>query len=684
MTRYKRFAAFIFFVIFGITSAQASYKVVLQASHEGAPVALGMYGKTGEIVSLGEDGRLIAVNPGLSRITHRFQVSRSPVEAMQLNPAAPKAAVLIQKDKQFRVEVWNWEKEKKEYSYTLQSEPLFVQWSARGRYLIIGNLGSPSIIILEGRTGRRLSYLQRLPGIYNQGYIGSTESIIMTYASSGAIQYRDIRSSALKLEAFTESGLNGLSVLQSGDKSTVLGHKNETLYLFNRQSGEILQSMNIPDMSDISVDTKNGDIDVLSVSPSGAFLHQFNAADGIMTEDAALRLPSSIHPVKILRCKDTSYIMDTEGRLYRAEIFPDNQTAMCTPVIQNRTWKPESLNLYNDNLFLDGSGRIMRFTSPFFASRSASGLKSLTGSSMSFSVREPESRKSATRMSLMPDGRLVQWDTENAFSPAGIGIFGFDEPGELSGSVAGTISDLKILDHQRLMVLYRSGMVSILDAGSFSEEYSYSALGILDAAVCSDDTLLLGRSSAGRSGSPLEKVDMQTGETIPVSDSRFMIYKVTPSPEGILTIGVDRQGQYPRTVLKLHNRSKPENSRTLAQIKGEYLNACVLPLADRKGFFTAVENQIVGMLDNRKIRLQWNKTITRLGFHGQTLYGIDEDGTVILWNTRTSQEILHVHLFQDNNWLAVSADNTKIWYSSPDCLKNVLLYKDGRQIRALR
>lgn len=687
MYKFKHYLVCLLFFTLGLGSASADYSIVLQSGHDGPPAAIEKHTRTNTIVSAGKDGRLIAFEPGKSRVTHRFHVSTDQIINLRLNPVSPQAALIINKAGEYSLEVWDWTKEKKQYSYQLDSEPLFLRWSAKGRYLIMGSLGTPSVVVLEGRSGRRLSYLQRLPSLYNDAYIGSTEAIVMTYSSSGTIQYRDIRSSALKLEVETLSSLNNLTVLQTGDKSTLFATSRNSMYLIHRQTGELLDQIEIPGIADISVDAANGDIAVLSNTGSGKTLWQFNASSQrflpctpFETEAAPVFLDDYLNPVQVLRDGGATFLMSENGILYHGT---GGSGVPFQPVLTNSAWVPDSLTFLNDSVYLSGPGLIRKISSPFFKETSRGSFNSLLNSPLEFAERRTGTAGKITGISALKDNRLLLWTEDNPFPEESIKLFRFDEPSETGIPAPGPLADLTVLDNSRILTLTRSGNVSLINIDTENEEFTYSALGILDAALSTPESLLTARSSAGSTGSPLELVDLQTRESIPIPDKRFMVYNVTASSEGIYTIGVDRTGKKPLTILKKHNKANPEQSRALIQIKGEYLNAQILPHPEGKGFFASVGSDIIAFSGSRSTRFDSEARIKTLACRGATLYGIDGNGAVILWNAKNGKVLVKFHMFQDGNWLALSGDNKKIWYSSPDILKNVQLYKDGTRVRRL-
>lgn len=688
----KRFLTlFTIAALFAGSASASTYRLVLQSGHEDLPVALHWHNNTDTVVSVGEDGRLIVTDPSDHQVLHRFRVTNEQVHDLALDPSSEKAAVLTRRGDGFAVSVWDWSDEELVYDYNLDSEPLFVSWSARGRYLIIGNLGDPTIIVLEGRSGRRLSYLQRLPSLYNAGYIGSTETILMTYASSGSIRYWDIRSSALKLSAETITSLEDPTVLQTGNKASMFGYRNETLYLVNRQTGAVQDRIDIPGLVDVSVDPLTGDIEALSSNLAGSQLHRFNATSEIFEPRDPLEpeedeegniiegpgyhpvsLDPVLKPVKVLRRLGVTYLMGENG-----ELISDTGTYFAE-VINDRVWRPDSLAFAGDSIYLSNGGTVQRFTSPFFSADSRGNTDDLEGL-----LRDEIDLGSTAQDSglLALDGdRLVHWDKASTANDNGYRIFSFQDEVLATVPVDGSIQKLEMVDESRLLSVDRSGAVVIRSIEDGRILNSYSALGILDAAFDTEgDYVLTGRSSAGRVGTPLEQVDLRTGESIPIADSRFMIYRTIHSEDGIYSIGVDRSGGSSETIILNHTAGNPERSRTILSVDEEHLSAALLPHPDGRGVFVSLGDDILKIDGNRKTVYDWEEPVKEFGYRGSILYGIDIDGALVMWNANGGEALMRVYFFDDGGWIAMPPDGERIW-ASPGAIENVVLYRDGRPV----
>ena len=678
MNIVKRIAFLTVFATLTAPVMSASYRLVLQSGHEGSSTDLQWHERSGTVISVGEDGRLIVTDPEKGRVLHRFRVADGRILSVRPDPAGNRAAVVTLGNGEYHISVWNWTEEERVFDYTIESEPLFICWSARGRYLTVGNLGDPSILVLEGRNGRRRSYLQRLPSLYNAGYIGSTETILMTYASSGVIRYWDIRSSALKLSAKTVTDLRDLTVLQIGDKSTLFARRNDILYLINRQTGAVLEQLDVPGLTDVDVDPNTGGVDVLVITPMGASVRQFTVREGAFVEPEFdrpdLLIDPSRNPTAILRGNGKTYVATGKGRLLVSD-GPGFDA-----VVEDRSWRPHALAFGGESLFLSGSGEVIRFTSPFFAADSGGNLDDL--GRVFRDLVYIGNVGSDSGIEVLSNGRLLVWNKGERGIGSGIRIFDFDRPAETRFiRIEGAIQKLEVIDPFRLLTVDRSGSVRILGIDNGEVLTSYSALGVLDASYSGEgDFILAGRSNNEQAGTPLESIDVGTGESAPVPDKRFMVYRVVAGPASTYTVGVSRGSGGTQTALLSHDGKSLSRTRLLYSVEGEVMDGMVLPQTTGSGVYTVLNGVVRRIGGGRKTVFNWNEPIEDIRYRGDILYGLDHDGALVLWNGRSGRTLLSVYFFQGGSWIASSPEGNRIWVSSSEVVDNVLFYRDGRQI----
>jgi len=667
----------VFAAVFPISAA---YQIVLPGTHEGALVAADWHEKSDVLVSAGVDGRLIVTRPTDGKVLRRFHVSENPIHDLKVDPTWERVALVTSENGNFTVSVWDWNDEEVVYSYEMDSEPLFVAWSAESLFLIIGNLDIESVAVLEGESGRQLHYLQSLTAFYSAGYIGATESILMTYHSFGIIEYWDIRSSTLRLAADTVSNLKGITVLQTEPKNTLFGYRNETLYSINRQNGAIQDERVVPNLYHVSMDRESGEIDILAKEAEGYVLHEYVLREGKIMERGSdnpsslpLALDNSLLPSMALRRNSTSFILSESGKIYskHEDIF--------TPIAHDPLWKPDSLAFHNTTLLASGGGLIREYSSPFFDVNTPINLKKLK--TLSFKERRTSSKAKRTVISVLPDGDILQWDAAYMGPDNGIRRISRYEESESFLPLSKAIHKMKVIDSKRILIVDRYNTVSILSTADGELLFQHSALSIMDALYLDDsESLIIARVSKEKGATPLEGIGLNNEEAIPYLDSRSMVYSIRKAPLGFHSIGIGFQDSgRSRTSLLFHDENPTVKPQTLLEIPGEDQQALVLTHPKRNSVYTTLGGTVQHIAGTDIATLPWERSITELNIHGDILYGLDEDGAIAMWNSQNGRILLKIHLFKDTGWIAISPDGEKIW-SSPGTIRHVMIYKDGKAV----
>ena len=680
MTASKRSILFIVLAASAMFQVSASYRLVLQSGHEGAPIDVQWHKQSGMLLSVGEDGRFIVTNPGSKKVIHRFRVTDDRIHRFQSDPSGSRAALLTSREGAYTVSVWDWGSEEKKYEFPLESEPLFMSWSAQGQYLIVGKIEDPSILILYGKTGKRLSYLERLPSLYSSGYIGKTEKILMTYTSSGDLRYWDIRTSTQKLFAETLPNLRDLTVLQFGNKTNLFARRGETLYIINRQTGTVLDQLELPGLLDAAIDAFDGTLDVLIASTGGARIRQYTILDGMFTDRdftiSEIPLNTLSAPIIITRGNNHTYVATASGELLMA-----SKTELSL-ISEDRLWRPQALAFDDGRLYMSNGSQVLRITSPFFSEDSSSTLEDLkTHTSRLLEIGGAPGGE--TGLDILPDGRVITWDRDSGVLERGIRTFDFTMPDTMRFiKSTSAIKKLKVIDLTRALTVDQSGTIRILDSQSGTVLTEYMALGILDAAYSPEgDFILVGRSANNRARTSLESIDVDTRESSPIPDDRFMVYNVVAGEHSIYTMGITQDSKNGKTTTLLaHDIKNPSQTQVLRKLPGEDLNAMMLPHSSDKGVYTTFGGEMRKILGSREITYSWDEPILNLREHGTILYGIDRGGSLVLWRMKDgSQALLEVHFFKGGSWLALQPNSDSIW-SSSEALKNFILYRKGKEI----
>jgi len=657
----------------------AKYRLVLQRGHNGLPTAMKWHERSKVLVSVGEDGFLIVTKPDDGTVLHRLRVTRERISKLSINQSNERAAIVHSGNGFSTLSVWDWASEKMIYEHRFDEELLFASWSARGTYLVLGTLGLPSIILLDGVTGRRLPSLQNLPSLYDSGYIGSTETVLMTYASSGSIHYWDINTSKLKHSLKTAANLRGLSVIQRGSKAVLFAYQNDDLILLNRQTGYLLDRLVIPGLIDASIDEKTGELDAISLGSEGFMLHRYDSQDNEFLPRNSkgnypnhLKLDDSLQPVKVLRVNGTTYLMSKDGY-----IAVENAEGFSALVIDH-LWKPDELAFHGDSINIAGGGKILRFFSSFFSGDSGEGIDSLVN--VTQEILLSKSSAEHTGLHISSDGTFLLWDKDFSGKDNGIRRFHPSIPNtEFFFPSIGRVQKCSLIGENRILTVNKNGLVHIRNAENGEVLAEYPSFDNLTAAYSmKGDFLLVGRASRGSTGTPLGIIDMHSDETQSVPDRRFMIYLIESEPANIYTVGIAKtESGKNETILLRHDPEHVERSRELLRIPGDVMDAIVLPHPNDSSIYTDLGGEVARIGKSKTITYDHPGSIVFLEIHGENLYGLDTDGSLLIWDGNSGDLVLTIHFFNDGAWVASSAN--AIW-TSAKAIDRVVILENGNTV----
>ncbi len=675
--RFFQPVSFILFFALSVHQVSATNRLVIQSFHRGKPVDVQWHKKSGMLLSVGQDGILIVTDPKSRKILHRIKVTNGKSHLFRSDPTGNRIALISSKNDLYTLSVWDWNDEKELYRFSLNAQPLYISWSTKGKYLVAGKIDTPNILIIESKTGRQLSYLKNVSSLYNMGYIGRTEKILMAYSSTGVIHYWDISASVLKMTVSTLPDLQNIIVLQTGEKLNLLARKSDTLYTINRQTGAVQSKLSIPKIIDTVIDASNGYLDVLVKTDSGLMVQQFTIIDGDFIDrdykPAKFLLQTTSPPVSITRDREHAYIATSSGELLQLT------ESGLSEIIRDILWYPQDSAFYNDEMYISNSRRIVRFTSPFFNTNShedSSNLEELTNNLTMSGLPVGD-----TGLEIIPNGDVLLWAEQTA--DRGIKVLDFNHPANMKYLMSNTmIHELEIIDSEQTLTVDNTGTIRISDTQNGMILNEYTSLGILDASYSSDGNFVLaGRSVNKKDHASLERIDMSTKESSPISDNRFIVYSITSDEQFFYTLGASRKSRTEMTTeLRAHDIEDPAISRLLARIDGEDFNAIVIPNQSSGGVYTTLGGAITRINGDQRKIFEWDEQIISLHEHGNLLYGIDAGGRLILWDKkRGKQALLSVSFFKGDLWLAQSPNRETIW-TTEEALGNFILYSGNREL----
>jgi hypothetical protein len=227
------------------------------------------------------------------------------------------------------------------------------------------------------------------------------------------------------------------------------------------------------------------------------------------------------------------------------------------------------------------------------------------------------------------------------------------------------------LRNNRILFLDAAGNISILSSPTGRTENTLFLRGALDAVFIDDENILLGRSGSSGEG-PFFKMNIRTGETVPLSYPASVGVRVYQGGSGtsygaaIVAGGGLSTLSSLKTVLLSLNLQYPANSSVLAEYQGEDTD---LSLAECGGIPAATLGGDGAVLYTSQGEMSLSPEILpftrspglprRLEDGGQSFIVVDSAGNLV-WHDSHSAEIRAILRLYEEEWVLERSDGNLI------------------------
>jgi len=249
----------LFLLLFLISiSVSAETKFIIDAGHY-SPIVDIQYNESKNLIFTAEEtGSITIWNKREETLRSRFQVTSKTIDQIIESPVDNYITILSHDSEKYYLSVWDWKFQRELFTRRIEEQPLFLEYSGKGRYLFYGNIQNPSLTFINAQNGVSLNYLSNLPSIYDYGFLGSSEKTIMTYSSSGSIKFFNLRTGENLKNVTTLNGLDNLNVIKTGDKKLFSARKDNDLFLIDRLNGNVINTIQFDELLYSSQNNTNG------------------------------------------------------------------------------------------------------------------------------------------------------------------------------------------------------------------------------------------------------------------------------------------------------------------------------------------------------------------------------------------------------------------------------------------
>ncbi len=656
MSRSIRVLAALCVLLVPLASLQArEARVLVNSSHHGPITGLASQAVTGRAFSAGADGT-VRVWDGEERRLQRV-LAASPFEVQQI-VAAPNLSLVATVSPEgrdgTRLGIWNWRTGREIYHFALEQEPLTVQFSPQGNFLVYTLPEFRSLRFVDLRTGRHTQPIQRGFGIVSFVTIASSEERIMTYSPAGGrIQYWDLASGDEIQRITTEHDLEEFTLL--GGRRHGVGVDFDRLVVVDVLSGETRAEAELSEVVAIRRDPDTDYIGVVSRSDAGPGYEfsRWQYADGSLTRLEAPRgLAESFSDFTFHRGR--VMVSHSDGRITYFFPFSGIDRVFAHP----RTLPVESAIAAVHDLHLTLGSRLLSLSSDFLADSEVSitDARFLQYDSLQLPF------ESDIELTPLAPAEYVLWTGAEPDSE----LYLFDSR---EGSITATEIEVAnrirrvvaAADSRALYILDNVGAIRRYDLETGEDEHVYDAAGIQTFTRLDSGRLVIAGTTDPIFETPAVVINTETGETVPVAVDGFYILDMQYDDLGdtLYVLALKRVGPRNRihtTLTAYHDLGLAGGTRLYSH-PGEDLAAGITFDPERRRLYSTLGFQGVRVFDEFGSATTLERTVEtpeRIYAYRDRVFGINRSGSLSLWNASDGAHVLDFHAFIDGNWVVIT------------------------------
>lgn len=649
-------------------------RVVVNTGHNKGIRTLKFSHRYNLLFSGGEDGSIRAWNPDNRDLVYQLQVSHLPIQAIELNPQKPHIAV-VEKGRlnSFRLTVWNWEKQSLLFSRDLEEFPLDMAFSPKGTFLAYSKTSWDSMTFIDADTGRKLYYMDRGFGIVSGFAVSPSERTLLTYSSSGSIQYREVRTGTLRTRMETVPNLRNIEFSEGLRYMAAAGE--DQLLLIDLVSGKTVAKYPLGNIESISINSENNKIACYTGGFRGS-LYIFTFTGGNLLRQEIPKPQGEVYE-DLLFTEKILFAAGRDGGIYTFTPGGIRQA----PFSKNKLLPVTGIDFQGELMVLASEDEIITFESDFFTSSNPSSLPKYLEAAF-----HPNPLTGASGITAWEKDRFILW--KKVKGEEGKSIFIHPGTGEYEGLYEEYSNPLLSMDYTALglLTLQENGIVKLINPVTLTDSFEYNLFGLQDVIVA-DSYIMAGKNRDSGFPSSLVRINPETGETLPLKNDTKVIYKLAynSKEESLLTLGLEDSGPSTNTtVLEELTGSTYQFKRTLYTYPGEDLNASVVVEPETGEVYTSLGFSVtkIARLEGFYSFEQKERIPRDLFLHNAHLYSLNDDDSITVWDKNTGKKLMDFFIFQDKNWVALLSNGR--YYSSSGADPYISVYLGTRPYRGSR
>jgi hypothetical protein len=535
------------------------------AGRHNGPVNAAVYDGEDRVLSAGADGFLGIWNIRNTQAEERFQVSPYSLISIAVRPGETQAA-FIESDGLglYRISAWDYSTWQNLFILRFQDPVSFITYSGGGNFIIVSRSPQAGVLFLNPETGELLPSPENFSASVSFAATGKSERTMLSYSPIGVLSYWELESGQ-EIRRFAAPPSIKTPIL-FGNNLFFGGFDNRDLVILDAVSGnEILRDSRVPrgvlyraaqEAAEFICLPVEGNPQIIRYGLSTAGRLEMRTRRNISSGG---RPASSLVVTSVVMAGNTLLLGTADGRICSvaedgtARAFATEEQLMIREAGASGTY----LSVITGNNFLG----FIPLDFNDFADQQPVFLENAEQYTHVAAEIDPLGR--------VPNGSFLFWQAEDSRKvplvrnyPGNSRFFLNQVPLRVplrSTAVLGSLA----------LFLDSTGNITVISLDTGDVRFSFSAPGALDAVFEDSRNIVIGRSAV-LGNTPFLKVDITTGETVPLAYPAAIGARVYRGESGLLygasvTFGTDGV----RTGILRLNTANPSQSTRLAEHQGE-------------------------------------------------------------------------------------------------------------------
>jgi len=651
----------------GVADHEATHALVI-SGHRGAVLGVDHDDAKGLVFTAGSDGTVRIWDAATRSLVKSLTVTSLEAGMIAVSPESTRFAVLATDSLQsFSLEVWDWEKGERLFRIPLDDQPLFLRYSASGRYLLYGLPRWESLHIVNAFDGSPVPFHPEGFGIVGFATLSRSEKVLMTYRLTGAISYWDFAAGKLLEDLQSVPLLSHIRL--SADLSSIAGSTDSAVCLVDVASGTVRARTPLSGVTSLDI-SPAGD-EMACIAEGGTLSRWSITGEGLIRK---AEQQSALPRASIARFVQGALVLGSgSGELVSisdggVSSFPADARALVT-----------GMAVRGSAVAFATSSWIKVFTTgiPEAARKRADSSESIG----SLQVDNPF--KAPADLTFLDDNSLLVWQTGDgpgvyaildlrtgAFRPGG---------GASAEPLAGPVMEA-VASGSRCLLLSKDGTLRIIDLPGGATRVQIRRPGAMWAALVAGNAVAVGGQPGDAEPGSLVKINIDTGETDPIPSANRHTYDVTydARTNTLYSLGVDTDGT---TNLLAHSGPDYQNQSVVESDPGEHLSAS-LCFDDAGGMlYTSLGRERISRWKQGSLEKLPASARGTLGlFCGAgILYSLNRDSSVSLIDVADGESIAELSVFTDGGWTIIMPDGK--FAASAGSQSHVSVLQDGKPVQ---